>query len=1569
MINDTAQLTVNNSDAPLTDVDEPTHVISQQLVSKPGCSETRKALDILRSLGKRFIVVLTEEDEAKQLRERDQVLKRLDLADFHPETEKELEDWADLAARRVNRHRVCIGLFQDAWEAASASLYADIVGNASPDNGHESLVDQVARNLFPESDYVGDVEQLLFLGERQTSVVAAKNWMKMTSERFLRLSERWNYKGGLGDSRLREVALRCLPEVVARKVRKDPQAKTLETVWELAAFVEQDLRRRNGKLPEPLGAFPAEFSEPPPRKRRAPDATRPNVPTTSPCRGCGVVGAHWYKDCPKREHRCATCHRLGHIASGCPNWVKADATGKPKVVVQSGRRGVTVQNKEDGTQRGKLDTATEILELLRQLTIAKSEKERKRRDRKKTETGWKPKRTPRDHPVAFADEESDSGSDDSSEGTSSDAPALSGAFLALDTLDRYTSVPFDIAGCTVPAIPDTGARRSLCSVDTARALRLTPTSKRVRFRGFGNSSTRVCEPTTLKWMNQEISVTFHAVDQPDFPTLIGRHDLIRLGVHVDPMTLELIARQPEPCAFATTAPDEDREAVQRDMPQLEAKPTKQERRNEVTELLDAHTQHLTPGLQKSVKDLFHLYEEAWLNPTSGEARVPPVHFEVAGPPIRTKLRPLVPELRAELDKQLEKMLEEGILHPSKSAWGSAPVFVRKKNREWRLCLDYRLLNKQLVADAYPLPSLWDNLQRAAHHRYYTCLDLHAAFWSIPLDKKSRQYTAITTHKGTFEFSVLPFGIKNSPACFQRCMDSIFGNLADEGVLTYIDDIVIFTNDIATMQRLIREVLRRCTEAKLYLNLTKSEICKNEVKLLGHIIGQQGIMPSPTRVNSVRSARPPRDKAELRSFLGAANYLRRFVPQFSGIAAPLYELLKKNVTYDWTEERQEAFEELKDALSAQVLLSAPQGYTDFALMTDASDVGIGAVLCQVQDKELVVIEFASKRLTPAERRWDVREREAFAIKWALGHYHDYLKVARVIILTDHESLRWMDKAQSGKVQRWALFMQQFNFEVTHIDGETNVMADWMSRSIEDDVDQDATVETMAIPAFPALMERPTNTTSTSLVPQLPTQEMIKAALTDINLADAKATYLRPDGLRYDIRNDKLFVPDSLRSCFLYWFHCSRYGGHCGVTRTLRRMRKLVNWPGMAKDTREYVANCYSCIRRRAPPSASFINVLSRPAPFQLISLDFVGPRQVGNRRLYYLVVIDHASRFIVTGATESTTSSIIVKLLKERWVSIFQAPNVVLTDRGQTFLSQEFRKYITEELGAYLMHTSPYYPQGNGVNEAAHSGLEKSIACAIHQGEESFDAALADATAVHNATPHVANGESPFFMLFGCEPFLPGWQQLIGRDDNLRRWNQKMRRQMELVRRNVQDSGLKEVDESIAVGDWVIFYQSPYEKSKDAAKPLLADKYLASWSLPAKVLRIADKVIHCCLLGIPVWVRQVPVNQVRVLKGPVPHTLAKLNQELLEKDSVAPGFVRHRQVVPQPVGASSWTEVIEEVVSQRKKRLRPPPEVRGVVVRPTPADAAPRSLEESCRDLVTVASGIEPARQQAGPGTV
>ena len=419
-------------------------------------------------------------------------------------------------------------------------------------------------------------------------------------------------------------------------------------------------------------------------------------------------------------------------------------------------------------------------------------------------------------------------------------------------------------------------------------------------------------------------------------------------------------------------------------------------------------------------------------------------------PVRERVRPTPRGFEEEERKCLEEQLEAGVIRPSSSAWAAPTVLVRKADGSVRWCCDYRKLNDRTVKDAYPLPKISMCLDSLSGARYFSTLDLQSGYWQVVMAEKDICKTAFITKYGLFEYTKMPFGLCSAPSTFQRCMELVFRGLQWKTLLIYLDDLIIVCKSMEENLTHLDEVLLRLEQAGLKLKPSKCQILQTEVVFLGHVVSQEGVRPNPKLVESVKDWKAPECRREVQQFLGLVNYYRRFIPEFSEVAAPLTELTRKDETFGLSEAAETAFRRLKGTLHSAPILSFPCDEGNFTLDTDASAIGIGAVLQQMQDGEEKVIAYGSKKLNKQQRRYCVTRRELLAIVVFLREFHHYLLGRPFSIRTDHNSLTWLlrFKEPQGQLARWMEYIYQFNFSIVHRNGSQHTNADALSRAPED-----------------------------------------------------------------------------------------------------------------------------------------------------------------------------------------------------------------------------------------------------------------------------------------------------------------------------------------------------------------------------------------------------------------------------------------------------------------------------------------------------------------------------------------
>ncbi|GFX69071.1 retrovirus-related Pol polyprotein from transposon 297 [Trichonephila clavipes] len=484
-------------------------------------------------------------------------------------------------------------------------------------------------------------------------------------------------------------------------------------------------------------------------------------------------------------------------------------------------------------------------------------------------------------------------------------------------------------------------------------------------------------------------------------------------------------------------------------------------------------------------------------------------------PINQRAYRVSPTERRIIHEEVQKMLDEGIVQPSESPWSSPIVLVRKKDGSWRFCVDYRKLNSVTKKDVYPLPRIDDTLDCLKGAMFFSSMDLRSGYWQIEIDEADREKTAFITPEGLYEFKVMTFGLCNAPATFERMMDNLLRHFKWTMCLCYLDDIIVFSETFEDHLIRLRFVLKCLQEAGLKLNSKKCLFAAQEVKILGHLVSSNGVRPDPDKIKAVRNFPTPKNIHDIRSFLGLCSYFRRFIKGFCYLAEPLQSLLKSGVEFHWGPEEVEAFNSLKKALTSDPVLGMYDERASTEIHTDASGYGIGAVLVQIQNNVEKVIAYASRTLTKAEKNYSTTERECLAIVWATNKFRPYIFGKHFTVVTDHHSLCWLMnlKDPSGRLARWALRLQEHDFDVKYKTGKKHSDADALSRN--------------------------------------PVEEETET----------------PDKFLAVTTNGKLWlpvIPKHLRADILRHFHDAPTAGHLGFAKTYDRIRKRFYWPGMYRN---------------------------------------------------------------------------------------------------------------------------------------------------------------------------------------------------------------------------------------------------------------------------------------------------------------------------------------------------------------------------------------------------------------------
>ncbi|XP_063333353.1 uncharacterized protein LOC134629763 [Pelmatolapia mariae] len=476
----------------------------------------------------------------------------------------------------------------------------------------------------------------------------------------------------------------------------------------------------------------------------------------------------------------------------------------------------------------------------------------------------------------------------------------------------------------------------------------------------------------------------------------------------------------------------------------------EERLSAMRSIWSKNCEGLTPQQQESLWQVLKEFRDIFVLKESDVGLTHLVeHVIETGDPQPIKVRPRrLPLAHQEAaDRELCEMMKAGIIEPSDSPWASAVVMVPKKNSpRMRFCVDYRPLNKVTKKDSYPLPRIDESLDLVDGSSWFSTLDLRSGYWQVPLSPDSRPKTAFCTNRGLWQFKVLSFGLCNAPATFERLMDSVLAGVPRQRCLVYLDDLLVHGSSFDAALDALRQVLGRVAAAGLKLHPDKCHFMRREVEFLGHKLGHEGISTLEEKIHTITEWPTPADQKQLKSFLGLASYYRRFVKGFSSIAAPLFRLLQKDCDFIRTQDCQQAFNTLCRSLTESPVLAPPDPALPFVLDTDASNVGLGAVLSQVGPDGEKVVAYFSWVLNRSERRYCVTRRELLAVVAGVRHFKYYLCGTSFVIRTDHAALQWLMsfREPEGQVARWLEELQAFNFTVEHRAGTHHSNADALSR---------------------------------------------------------------------------------------------------------------------------------------------------------------------------------------------------------------------------------------------------------------------------------------------------------------------------------------------------------------------------------------------------------------------------------------------------------------------------------------------------------------------------------------------
>ena len=856
-------------------------------------------------------------------------------------------------------------------------------------------------------------------------------------------------------------------------------------------------------------------------------------------------------------------------------------------------------------------------------------------------------------------------------------------------------------------ILDTGSPVSIMSLQKFIELGNDPNSiknSNTRISGISNHQVQVLGEANLQVVARDtlINAKFYIIN--DGPSVIGLRDLRTIfGIH-DCKTLQVyLAMIDNPefksyVASSSTAVPHDvnpRGDATAPNPGTESDFTTNTNSSAITKSNNRETSNNIP---RDIREMIHTCSNA-----EGGMSITPVRLETQSQSQFIKARPLAFGIRDAVKTELDNLVQSGIITPiTSSSWATPIVAVRKPNGTYRLCGDYSVTaNRSLKLTSFTTPGIEEMFTDMRNCTHFSKIDLTNAFLQIPIDESSKEITTINTIWGLYHYNYLPFGLSISPGIFQQVMDQLIQGL--DGVKSYQDDLLIFGSSQSEHDARLRQLFLRLLEKNVKINAKKSSFSMSEIHYLGYVINSQGIKPDSERVISVAKAPRPKSSQELRSFLGFMQYYAKFIPHFSTKAEPLFQLMAQSPSnFNWSSQHNSCFDKLIAEITNGITLQSFKPSDHSKVIVDASEVGIGAIL---EQSGLPVI-CISRRLSKSEKGYSQTQKEALAIKWALQRLHKYIFGMKFTIITDHKALEHIfspsnsiNKVTSNMLQRWALEISAYDYEIVHRPGKDIPHADYLSRY--SNFTDDSTAECLFITPLPfdrniliketkdfykSVTSAPRNGWSTSNKKKFPE---LYSHRDDISVS--------ADGVM--MMGERAILPPVCRKPMLEHLH----SGHLGRDKMKSLARALCWWPTMNADIADYVGNCTHCKRHKPKSHSNWRPWPNTYEPMSRIHADYCGPF-LG--KYYALIIEDSFSRypevFFTTSATANFTMTALRKFFTREGI-----PQTLVTDNGQHFSAKELNDWL-KGIGVIHLYSAPRHPCSNGLAERFVQTLKNAI---------------------------------------------------------------------------------------------------------------------------------------------------------------------------------------------------------------------------------------------------------------------
>lgn len=875
--------------------------------------------------------------------------------------------------------------------------------------------------------------------------------------------------------------------------------------------------------------------------------------------------------------------------------------------------------------------------------------------------------------------------------------------------------------------------------------------------------------------------------------------------------------------------------------------------------INVRTAHLTETQTSKLYNVLRAYPSLFSEPDEKLTYSTVIKGEIRtinNDPVYSKTYPYPMALKPIVEKEIEKLLRDGIIRPSRSPY-NAPVWVVAKKpdasgeKKFRLVIDYRKLNSVTIPDRYPIPEINEVLANLGRNKWFSIIDLKSGFHQIPLKESDVEKTAFSVNHGKYEFTRLPFGLKNAPSIFQRALDDILRAHIGIRCYVYIDDIIIFGATEDEHLENIALVFDTLEKANMKVQMDKCEFIQKSVEFLGFIVSQDGIRTNPKKVQAIVDFQTPKNLKELRSFLGLSGYYRRFIRDYAKLANPLTSLLRgeegrgrvsknnsRNISIKLDEQALGAFNKIKKALtSREVVLSYPDLGKDFELTTDASEYAIGAVLSQ-GDRP---ITFLSRTLSKTEEAYATNEKEMLAIIWALNSLRNFLYGSRKVkIFTDHQPLTYAlsNKNTNVKMKRWKAILEEYNHEIIYKPGKSNIVADALSRPPQESTINSVTTtqhsdDSSSHNLVPSVVT-PVNVFKNQLILKIDTTSTYQLQkpfpshfrhifseprYTRENLTGIFKRFLNPNvinGIKtiepvmgiiqeiyplyfrnYRIRftqNEVEDVNNESDQENIILEHHKR--AHRNAQENRLQIIEKYYFPRMNSKIKQLVKQCTTCRQNKYDRHPN--NPVLKPTPIPQYPGHTLHIDIYSTEKHLVLTALDKFTKFAQARILKSRAIEDVRKPLREI-LFFFGVPKSVVIDNERSLNSASIVFMMEDQLKINIFRTPSYRSEANGQVERFHSTLSEIMRCLKTDGiHRSFEELLERSVYEYNYSIHSTTGKKPIELFYGRTVTTDPDRFEASRQENIERLKVKQRKDLNFHNKNKQPTKDYEVGQTIFV---------------------------------------------------------------------------------------------------------------------------------------------------------------------------